>query len=558
MNWPTRPRQPAFWPRRSSRSPSRAARATRWSTKTRRSAPKSPPRASPKLRAIGGDDATHTAGNAPGVNDGAGALVLASEEWAEANGKESPGHDRRLRPDRRRVRLPRQDPGPGRKGRARQARQDPGRRRPLGSQRSFRFGLPEHDQDARHRRRQGERQRRRRRPRSSDRRLRRPGHRCARPRAEAPRRRPRLRRDLLRRRSGRRHPRRGLSRARRSVGSAYRHETERKFLVDRIPEGLTGPEGVPIEQGYLAIDEQSEVRLRRAGETLTLTVKHGHGESRDETEVEVDQATFDDLWPESEDGGSRRSAGRSISRTGWWLNLTSTRGELEGLSVVEVEFESDGAGRRFPSAGLVRKGTDRDRAWANQELAVNGQPEKRLEYRIRPGEDPGEAICRVITARASQAAAAVRRAGEADDSARDVHEARKSLKKVRSALRLLQGSDSRRRAQGGERHLPGFIGGTRRGPRRRGEAGHARLGDRRRTRIRRARGTGGQDWKRKLPAIGATSRHEGLAGVAEEIETMARNFRGRRTGCRKRGDRRERRARLQTGSQVDEEGQKRR
>jgi len=41
-----------------------------------------------QLRAIGGDDANHTAGNAPGVNDGAGALVLASDEWAEANGKE--------------------------------------------------------------------------------------------------------------------------------------------------------------------------------------------------------------------------------------------------------------------------------------------------------------------------------------------------------------------------------------------------------------------------------------------------------------------------------------
>jgi len=44
-----------------------------------------------KLRAVGGDDATHTAGNAPGVNDGAGALVLASEEWAQANGKEVMG-----------------------------------------------------------------------------------------------------------------------------------------------------------------------------------------------------------------------------------------------------------------------------------------------------------------------------------------------------------------------------------------------------------------------------------------------------------------------------------
>src|SRR4051794_7137998 len=40
-----------------------------------------------KLRAIGGDDATHTAGNAPGVNDGAGAIVVASEEWAQSNGK---------------------------------------------------------------------------------------------------------------------------------------------------------------------------------------------------------------------------------------------------------------------------------------------------------------------------------------------------------------------------------------------------------------------------------------------------------------------------------------
>jgi acetyl-CoA C-acetyltransferase len=44
-----------------------------------------------KLRAVGGDDATHTAGNAPGVNDGAAAVVVASDEWATANGKESLG-----------------------------------------------------------------------------------------------------------------------------------------------------------------------------------------------------------------------------------------------------------------------------------------------------------------------------------------------------------------------------------------------------------------------------------------------------------------------------------
>jgi acetyl-CoA C-acetyltransferase len=42
-----------------------------------------------KLPAIGGDDATHTAGNAPGVNDGAAAVVVASEEWADREGREA-------------------------------------------------------------------------------------------------------------------------------------------------------------------------------------------------------------------------------------------------------------------------------------------------------------------------------------------------------------------------------------------------------------------------------------------------------------------------------------
>jgi acetyl-CoA C-acetyltransferase len=38
-----------------------------------------------KLPPIFAKDGTHTAGNSPGVNDGAGALVVASDEWARAN-----------------------------------------------------------------------------------------------------------------------------------------------------------------------------------------------------------------------------------------------------------------------------------------------------------------------------------------------------------------------------------------------------------------------------------------------------------------------------------------
>jgi len=40
-----------------------------------------------KLPGLHGKEGSHTAGNSPGVNDGGGALVLASDAWASANGK---------------------------------------------------------------------------------------------------------------------------------------------------------------------------------------------------------------------------------------------------------------------------------------------------------------------------------------------------------------------------------------------------------------------------------------------------------------------------------------
>ena len=44
-----------------------------------------------KLPGLLSKEGSHTAGNSPGVNDGAGAIVLASDEWAAANGKEPLG-----------------------------------------------------------------------------------------------------------------------------------------------------------------------------------------------------------------------------------------------------------------------------------------------------------------------------------------------------------------------------------------------------------------------------------------------------------------------------------
>jgi acetyl-CoA C-acetyltransferase len=41
-----------------------------------------------KLRGLAAKDGSHTAGNSPGVNDGGGAIVVSSQDWATANGHE--------------------------------------------------------------------------------------------------------------------------------------------------------------------------------------------------------------------------------------------------------------------------------------------------------------------------------------------------------------------------------------------------------------------------------------------------------------------------------------
>ena len=221
--------------------------------------------------------------------------------------------------------------------------------------------------------------------------------------------------------------------------SSSKSEVERKFLVDRDPPELPGSGGIPVEQGYLAIDQQAEVRLRRAGEKLTLTVKNGHGETRQEAEVEIGLDVFSELWPETSGRRIEKTRRKIDLENGLVAELDIYSGNLDGTSVVEVEFESEELALGFrPPAWFGRELTG-DQAWANQSLAVAGRPGKRFEYRLRSGEEPASGTCRVITARVSQAAVEIRNAGGAADPAGHVHEARKSLKKARSALRLLRG-----------------------------------------------------------------------------------------------------------------------
>lgn len=222
-------------------------------------------------------------------------------------------------------------------------------------------------------------------------------------------------------------------------------EIERKFLVSAPPAELAERPGTALEQGYLAISEQAEVRLRRAGERLTLTVKVGHGESREQVEVTLEEGQFERLWPLTE-GARVAKVRRLIPLTdGLEAEVDTYNGRLQGLQVVEVEFRSDEQSRHFRPPAWFGDELTEDARYSNQSLATSGLPqptaadgkeqEVSAAYRLKRKEGAAEGLRRIALGRAQKAQGRLREAS-GDGAADAIHGARKDLKKIRAVLRL--------------------------------------------------------------------------------------------------------------------------
>jgi adenylate cyclase len=149
-------------------------------------------------------------------------------------------------------------------------------------------------------------------------------------------------------------------------------EVERKFLVSDPPD-LDGSDADEIEQGYLAIGSEGEVRLRRKGGQLLLTAKRGGGLARDEAEVELDPEAFARLWPLTQD---RRLHKRRhvIPHGDLKIEVDVYEGSLEGLVVAEVEFPSEEDARGFEPPGWLGEDVTGDSRYLNETLAAEGAP----------------------------------------------------------------------------------------------------------------------------------------------------------------------------------------
>ena len=150
-------------------------------------------------------------------------------------------------------------------------------------------------------------------------------------------------------------------------------EIERKFLLRELPATLRLARGETIKQGYLALDGDTEVRLRTGSKPPKLTIKSGRGQVRTEVELTVEGADASALWELTE--GRRLEKVRRRMRVGDVEAEVDEYGDaLAGLVVVEVEFDDEQAARAFEPPSWFGREVTGEEPYANRSLACDGLP----------------------------------------------------------------------------------------------------------------------------------------------------------------------------------------
>ena len=151
-------------------------------------------------------------------------------------------------------------------------------------------------------------------------------------------------------------------------------EIERKFIVSQLPQGLLeNAVGEEIKQGYLILKDQRELRIRKRDNEFWMTLKQGDGLERFEQECSIPNTQFFMLWPLTE--------GKRIEKTRYLVEnadhvfeIDVFSGSLEPLIVLEVEFNSVEASRKFKVPDFVEKEVTEDKTYKNAVLATDGLP----------------------------------------------------------------------------------------------------------------------------------------------------------------------------------------
>ena len=151
-------------------------------------------------------------------------------------------------------------------------------------------------------------------------------------------------------------------------------EIERKFLVAAVPDSVELGPGDDVRQGYLAVDGDVEVRIRRTALGAVVTIKGGAGLSRTEVELPVGEEDADALWEHTKGRRIEKLRHRVLLVGGTLAEVDVFAGALAGLCVAEVEFSDEDVALAFiPPDWFARELTGVP-GWSNSALAVHGTP----------------------------------------------------------------------------------------------------------------------------------------------------------------------------------------
>jgi adenylate cyclase len=150
-------------------------------------------------------------------------------------------------------------------------------------------------------------------------------------------------------------------------------EIERKFLIKNKPANLPDYPHKEISQGYMVVEDQYEIRVRKKGDKYYQTVKIGIDFQREEIETQISRERFNKLWP--------LTINRRIEKTRYEIEFQNNvieldvyKDDLENLLIAEVEFETIEKGRAFDPPEWFGPEVTENSQYNNKFLATNGLP----------------------------------------------------------------------------------------------------------------------------------------------------------------------------------------
>lgn len=123
-------------------------------------------------------------------------------------------------------------------------------------------------------------------------------------------------------------------------------EIERKYLIDRLPDGLDAWPSRPIEQAYLCTDPV--VRVRQDGDSFYLTYKGRGLMAREEYNLPLTEEAYCHLLAKADGNILTKMRYRiPLEGTGLTVELDVFSGKFDGLVLAEVEFPDQETAESF-------------------------------------------------------------------------------------------------------------------------------------------------------------------------------------------------------------------